>query len=155
YRSAVYVSQTHVLPPPLIASPTIAAVTPIPATGPIDLTVGLASAVAGVALDCAIGTVRGFADSGPVILKGIERGKPGKPNRVIIDLLVTRNLSARFYSKQRFFPAEVVSMSRLRVSTNRTFAVDSDTDTTTSPNPFTTFLFGTDPAKTVISPSDR
>jgi hypothetical protein len=155
YRSAVYVSENHTVSPPLIPVPTIAAATPIPASGPIDLTVKLATAMTGVAIDCAIGKVRTFAASGPLTLKGIERGKPGKPNRVVLDFLATRNLSARLYSKQRFLPAEAVPMSRLRTSTNRTFAVGGDTETTTTPNPFTKHVFGANPAQAVISPSDR
>ena len=156
YRSAVYVSENHAASPPLIAVPTIAAATPIPASGPIDLTVKLVTAaLTGVAIDCAIGKVRAFAASGPLTLKGIERGTPGKPNRVVLSFLATRNLSARLYSKQRFLPAEAVSMSRLRISTNRTFAVGGDTETTTTPNPFTKHVFGAIPAQTIISPSDR
>ena len=41
YRSAVYVSQNHTVSPPVIASPAIAPATPLPASGPIDLTVNL------------------------------------------------------------------------------------------------------------------
>src|SRR5262245_41090150 len=94
----------------------------------IDLTVKLATALTDVAIDCAIGKVRAVAATGPLTLKSIERGTPGKPNRVVLDFLATRNLSARLYSKQRFLPAEVVSISRLRTSTNRTFAVGGDTE---------------------------
>jgi peptidoglycan hydrolase-like protein with peptidoglycan-binding domain len=155
YRSAVYVSKNHSVSPPLIALPTIAAVTPIPATGAIDLTVKLATPMNGVATDCAIGKVRAFATSGSLTLKGIGRGTPGKPNRVVLDFLATPNLSARLYSKQRFLPVEAISISRLRISTNRTFAVDGDTETTTTPNPFTKHVFGANPAQTIISPSDR
>ena len=98
--------------------------------------------------------MRAFTESGPLTLKGIERGTREKPNRVVLDFLVTRNLSARLYNKQRFLPAEVVSISRLRASTNRTFAVTGDTETTTAPNPFTKLVFGANPANHVISPSD-
>jgi peptidoglycan hydrolase-like protein with peptidoglycan-binding domain len=155
YRAAVYVSQNHAVAPPLIAVPAIAPVTPLPASGPIDLSVTLATAMADVAIDCAVGNVRAFATSGPAILEGIARGTPGKPNRVVLDFLVTRNLSARLYSKQRFLPAEAVAMSRLRVATNRTFAVDGESETTTAPNAFTKHLFGDGPAENVISPADR
>ena len=155
YRSAVYVSENHTVSPPLIAVPAIAPATPIPASGPIDLTVKLATALTDVAIDCAIGKVRAFAASGPLTLKSIERGTPGKTNKVVLDFLAIRTFSARLYSKQRFLPAEAVSISRLRVSTNRTFAVGGDTETTTTPNPFTKHLFGANPAQTVISPSDR
>jgi hypothetical protein len=155
YRSAVYVSVNQTVSPPLIALPTIAAATPIPASGPIDLTVKLATAVTGVAIDCAIGKVRAFAASGLLTLKGIERGTLGKPNRVVLDFLATTNLSARLYSRQRFLPAEAVPMPRLRISTNRTFAVGGDTETTTTPNPFTKHVFGANPVQTVLSPSDR
>ena len=155
YRSTVYVSENHTVSPPLIAVPKIAAATPVPASGPIDLTVTLATALNGVASECAIGKVRAFAASGPLTLKGIERGTPGNPSRVVLDFRATRSLSARLYSKQRFLPADVVPMPRLRVSSNRTFAVAGDTETTTAPNPFTQHLFGTNPSQTIISPSDR
>ena len=155
YRSAVYVSGNHTVSPPLIATPTIAVATPIPASGPIDLNVKLATAMTGVAIDCAIGKVRAFAASGPLTLKGIGRGTPGKSNRVVLDFLATTNLSARLYSKQRFLPTEAVSVPRLRISTNRTFANRGDTETTTTPNPFTKHVFGANPAQTIISPSDR
>jgi PKD domain len=155
YRSAVFVSGNHTVSPPLIAVPAIAAAAPIPASGPIDLTVKLATALTGVAIDCAIGKVHAFAVSGPLTLKGIDRGTPGKPNRVVVDFLATRNFSARLYSKQRFLPDEAVSISRLRISTNQTFAVGGDTETTTTPNPFTKHVFGANAAQTVISPSDR
>src|SRR6476620_2153617 len=82
----------------------------------IDLTLKLATSMTGVAIDCAIGKVRAFAASGPLMLKAIERGKPGKPNRVALDFLATRNLSVRLYSKQCFLPDEAVSISRLRIS---------------------------------------
>jgi PKD domain. len=155
YRSAVYVSGNHTVSPPLIAMPTIAVATPIPASGPIDLNVKLATAMTGVAIDCAIGKVRAFAASGPLTLKGIGRGTSGKPNRVVLDFLATTNLSARLYSKQRFLPTEAVSVPRLRISSNRTFANRGDTETTTTPNPFTKHVFGANPAQTIISPSDR
>jgi Tc toxin complex TcA C-terminal TcB-binding domain/PKD domain len=155
YRGAVYVSESHTVSPPLIALPTIDPATPIPASGPIELTVKLAPAMNDIAIDCSIGKVRASAASGPLTLKGIERGTPGKPNRVVLNFLATRNLSARLYSKQRFLPAEPVSMSRLRVSTNRTFAVGGDTETTTAPNAFTKHVFGANPAQSAISPSDR
>ncbi len=155
YRSAVIVSGSQTVTPPLIAVPTIAPSDPIPASGAIDLTVSLSTPINNVAIDATVGKVRAFATSGPVTLKGIGRGQPGTSNRVVVDFLATRDLSARLYSRQRFLPAEAVSMSRLRLSTNRAFASTGDTETTTAPNPFTTHVFGANPAQTIIAPNDR
>jgi len=57
------------------------------------------------------------------------------------------------FSRQRYLPATPVSLSRGRVSTNRTFDPSTGANTTTSPNPLATQLFGD--GSITISPVDR
>jgi hypothetical protein len=92
------------------------------------------------------GEVRGFADSGPVTLNL-------KPGSYVLDFGATRKLSARFYSKQRYLPAVPFNLNRDGIATNRTFDLATGAETTTSPNAFSTQLFGN--GNVVLSPVDR
>jgi hypothetical protein len=145
YRSAVVVSANHQVVAPLIIAPQFGASTVLP-DGTVTLTVTAPTDVTDVSIDCSAGRIRGWADTGPLTLKL-------KPGTYTLDFLAMRNLSARFYSKQRYLPATPVSLSRGRVSTNRTFDPSTGSNTTTSPNPLATQLFGD--GSITISPVDR
>ena len=61
-------------------------------------------------------------------------------------------LRARFIGKQRFVPEAPVSLSRRRIFSNQTFGAASGVVTMSSPNAFTTHVFG---AGVAMSPVDR
>jgi hypothetical protein len=92
--------------------------------------------------------VRASSATGSLVLPGIPRG-----GRVAMSFLATRALSARLYSRQRFQPDHPVTLTRLRAATNQTFT--DSTETTTQPNALTTYIFGTDPSHSALSPVDR
>jgi hypothetical protein len=145
YRSAVVVSANHQVIAPLIIAPEFSASTALP-DGTVTLTVSPPTGVTDVSIDCSAGVIRGWAATGPVTLKL-------KPGVYTLDFLAMRNLSGRFYSKQRYLPTTPVSLSRGRISTNRTFDPSTGSNTTTSPNPLATQLFGD--GSITISPVDR
>jgi hypothetical protein len=149
YRAAALVSQSQTVPPPLIAVPTIAAVNGGPGTGPIDLNIQLATAPTDVAFECIVGQQRAVSSSGVATISNIARGQ-----RVVLTFQAMRNLSARLYSRQRFVPDDLVVLSRMRATTNRTFTGDHQ-ETTSQPDPLTVHLFGTNPSQTVLSAADR
>jgi hypothetical protein len=145
YRSAAVVSANHPIVAPLIVTPTFSA-SAISPDGTVALTVSTLPGATDVSIDCSAGKVRAWADAGPITLNL-------KPGSHVIDFLAMRNLSARFYSKQRYLPASPVSLHRERVSTNRTFDPSTGVSTTTSPNAFTMQLFENN--NVTISPVDR
>lgn len=146
YRSAVVVSANNAVVAPLIVAPSMSAGALSTSDGTVPVTISLPTGMSDVSLDCSTGTARAYADSGPVVLNL-------KPGSYIVGFLATRKLSARFYSKQRYSPTTPVNLFRGRIATNRTFDADTSANTTTSPNAFTTQLFGD--GTVTISPSDR
>jgi hypothetical protein len=146
YRATATVSQSHPVPPPLVAIPQIT----IGASGAttVDLHVSLAGGLTDVGMDCAIGQVRASSATGSLVLPGIARG-----GRTVMRFLATRGLSARLYSRQCFLPDQTVALTRLRAASNRTFTDSSET--TTQPNELTTHIFGADPSHSALSPVDR
>jgi peptidoglycan hydrolase-like protein with peptidoglycan-binding domain len=148
YRSSIFVSQTNTVTPPLIAVPKITAVNPGPGSAPIDLKIELAASVPDISFECSIGQVRASSAPGPLVLKSIARGA-----RVMMTFRASRNLSARFYSRQRFLPDEPVALTRMRAATNRTFT--NGAETTTQPNPLAVHVFGSNPSESTLSPADR
>jgi len=144
YRSAVVVSAKQGVSAPLIAAPALSA--GALAGGTVPLTISLPPGLTDISLDCRIGKVRGFADSGSVVLNV-------KPGSYVLNFLAMRKLSARFYSKQRYLPTTPVALYRGRVSTNRTFDPSTGANTTVSPNALATQMFGD--GTITISPDDR
>jgi hypothetical protein len=129
----------------LIVTPKIAAGALLP-DGTVPLTVSVPAGVANVSIDCSAGKIRGSADTGPVTMKL-------KPGTYALTFLAMRKLTARFYSKQRYAPTASIGLYRERISTNRTFDPSTGGSTTTSPNAFTTHLFGN--GSITLSPVDR
>jgi hypothetical protein len=148
YRSSIFVSQSNIVTPPLIAAPKITALNSGAGTTPIDLKIELAASVPDISFECSIGQVRASSSPGPLVLKGIARGA-----RVVMTFRASRNLSARFYSRQRFLPDEPVALTRMRAATNRTFT--NGAETTTQPNPLAVHVFGSNPSESTLSPTDR
>jgi PKD repeat protein len=145
YRSAVVVSTNHQTVAPLVVAPSFSAGA-AGTDGLIPVTVSVPPGVDNVSIDCAAGSIRARADSGSVTLNLA-------PGSYAIDVLVTRKLSVRFYSRQRYLPTEPVDLRRGRAATNRTFDLATGAETTASPNAFTTRLFAGGSA--VLSPVDR
>ena len=145
YRSAVVVSTNNAVGTPLIVAPVLSAGA-ASSDGTVPLTISLAAAMADVSFDCSAAGTRASADSGSAVLNL-------KPGSYMLDFLAMRKLFARFYGKQRYLPTQVVDLYRGRVATNRTFDVASGTETTTSPDAFSTQLFGN--GNIVLSPVDR
>jgi hypothetical protein len=141
YRSAVVVSANHPVVAPLVVTPSFSAST-VAADGTVTVTVSALTGTPDISLECSAGRARGYADSGPIALKL-------KPGAYVLNFLATRNLSARFYSKQRYLPAVSLNLTRGRISSNRT----SDPSTPISPNELTTHIFGD--GSGAISPVDR
>jgi hypothetical protein len=144
YRVALVVSLSQNVAGPLIVSPTISAGA-ANADGTVPVTIALPGSPADISLECAANGARTVSDGATVTLDlaaGAQR----------IDLLAIRELRARFYSRQRYTPADVVAVRRRRVSTNRTFDAGGE-ETTQSPNAFAGQVFG--PPGTIISPVDR
>src|SRR2546430_11526492 len=131
YRSAAVVSANHSVVSPLIVTPVFSA-SAVGEDGTAVVTVST-PALADVSLDCSAGAARGRTNSGSVSLNLA-------PGSCVLDFLATRKVSARFYSKQRYLPTETVELYRGRISTNRTFDLTSGTETTTSPNAFSSLL---------------
>jgi peptidoglycan hydrolase-like protein with peptidoglycan-binding domain len=146
YRTAIVVSANNAVTPPLIAAPTMSAGALSTTDGTVPVTISLPAGMTDVSLDCSAAATRGYADNGQVVLNL-------KPGTYLLDFLAMRKFSARFYSKQRYFPAAAVSLYRGRVSTNRTFDPVTNANTTTSPNVLTTQIFGDGTVS--ISPVDR
>jgi hypothetical protein len=129
------------LPAPLVVVPTFTAG---PASdGIVPVTIALAGNVTDVAIECSSGSTRRFANAGTLVMP-LAAGRSH-----VVRFSAMRNLSARFYGKQRYEPATPVVLSRGRAATNRTF-VDG-AETTTAANSFTTHVF----ANRVLSPADR
>jgi hypothetical protein len=112
----------------------------------MPLTVSLPPGITDVSLDCSVGNVRAFANSGPAVLNL-------KPGTYVLGFRAMRKFSARVYSKQRYFPTTSVALYRGLVSTKRTFDPSTGVNTTTSPNAFTTQVFGN--GSITIAPVDR
>jgi hypothetical protein len=144
YRSAVVVSANQTVSAPVIVAPVLSV--GALAGGTVPLTISLPAGLTDISLDCRIGGVPKFADSGSVVFDL-------KPGSYVLNFLAVRKLSARFYSKQRYLPISPVALSRGRVSTNRTFDLATGVNTTTSPNAFSTQLFGN--GTVTLSPVDR
>jgi hypothetical protein len=145
YRGAIVVSTNNAVITPLIVAPVLSAGAVLP-NGTVPLTVALPAAATDVSLACSAGGERGSADSGTAVLNL-------KPGFYELDFLATRKLSARFYGKQRYLPEDDVDLYRDRIATNRTFDPTTGAETTTSPNAFSTQLFGN--GSVVLSPVDR
>ena len=145
YRSAIVISTNNAVVTPLIVAPVLSA-GPVSADGTVPLTISLPTGVTDVSLECSVDRTRGFADSGMAVLNL-------KPGSYELDFLATRKLSARFYGKQRYLPTDTVDLYRDRTATNRTFDLATGAETTTSPNAFSTQLFGN--GNDVLSPVDR
>jgi len=145
YRSAIVVSANHSTVAPLIVTPVFSA-SAASTDGTVALTVSAPTTVTDVSIDCSAGRVRARADSGAATLNLA-------PGVCTLEFLATRKLSARFYSKQLYQPTNPVTLYRDRISTNRTFALTTGTETTALPNELTTHLFGD--GSVTASPVDR
>ena len=145
YRSAIVISTNNAVVTPLIVAPVLSAGS-VSADGTVPLTISLPTGVTDVSLECSVDRTRGFADSGTAVLNL-------KPGSYELDFLATRKLSARFYGKQRYLPTDTVDLYRDHTATNRTFDLATGAETTTSPNAFSTQLFGN--GSVVLSPVDR
>jgi hypothetical protein len=147
YRSAVVISAHQAVVAPLIVTPVLTA-SAAGSEGAVTLSLTTAPSTIEVSIDAAAGLVRGWAETGAATLKLM-------PGTYQLDFRATRKLSARFYSRQRYLPAAAVPLSRGRISTNRTFDIDSGNETTTALNPFGTQLFRNGSSAVTLSPVDR
>jgi PKD repeat protein len=145
YRSAIVVSTNNAVVTPLIITPVLSAGA-VSADGTVSVTIALPAGVTDVSVDCSTSSARAYADTGAALLNL-------KPGSYVLDFLAMRKLSARFYSKQRYFPTAPVNLYRGRISTNQTFDPATGANTTKSPSPFTTQIFGD--GTVTISPVDR
>jgi hypothetical protein len=128
-------------------APTLSA-GPANADGTVTLTVSSAPSNIEVSIDAVAGTTRGWSDSGPATLKLM-------PGSYSLDFRATRKLSGRFYSRQRYRPADAVPLYRGRTATNRSFDPETGTETTTTLNPFGTQIFKNGSGNVTLSPVDR
>lgn len=141
YRAAVFVSRTHPVLPPCVAVPAFT-------TTVVDGQVVLRPTLAAIAEPLtAIWRVDGREPD-------VGGGPPTftlRPGRHSIQLLAVRPLRARFHSRQRHLPDQIVPLDGLRLATNRTFDVATGTETTAALNAFGQHVFGGGP----LSPFDR
>jgi hypothetical protein len=141
YRASVVVSRLHSVEPPCVALPLLQTNV---AGGEITLQPSL-QVPSGELLIARWQMDHQEADAGsdPVTFTVA-------PGRYVLRLLAVRPLTCRFHSSQRHVPTEQLDLNGLRIVTNRTFD-DSGTETTATPNAFTSHVFDSG----LLSPIDR
>lgn len=142
YRAAVVVSRQHAVLPPCIAVPVLQTTV---AGSEIKLVPSL-QAPSGETLSVIwrIDNVRSDPGSNPLSFTL-------KPGRYVLRFIASRRLTVRFHSQQRFEPAQTFEIENLRLATNRTFDLDTGTETTTNLNAFGQHIF----TANTLAPTDR
>jgi hypothetical protein len=74
------------------------------------------------------------------------------PGRYVLRLSAIRPLKARVYSQQRYVPTVLKELKGLHLATNRTFDVNTGSETTVGLNEFGAHIFG---SSTALAPTDR
>jgi hypothetical protein len=153
YRAAVAVSRTNTLIAPLIVNPQLSGTVE---DGKLKLRPSL-DGPAGESLSVrwSVGNRPPDEDSNPATFT-LDLPIPSEgTKRYVLQFVAVRPLKGRVYSRQRYAPEVSIPLTGLHLTTNRTFEVVSETETTANRNAFTLHLFGTGQAPLTLSPADR